>query len=665
MKKTLFTICTLLLGLSSMAQVIQKFNYQAVVRDNVGMIMPNQIVSIQLAILVNSPNGQVKYIENHLVSTNQFGLVKLEVGGGTVINGSWPSIEWGESDHFLRVSIDSNGGNNFQFLGTSQLLSVPYALVAERARVDQVDDADSDPNNEIQDLEIVNGVLSISNGNSVTLPNGSGTSNTDNQTLNLSGNTVSISGGNSIDLSSLLNDSDSLNEIQTLSVTGNQLTISNGNTISLIDNVEDLDSDIGNELQNLTVVGDTLFISDGNFVVLPTANTSDDQLLILNGNNLHIESGNSIDMSPFVDNTDEQTLSISGNQLAISGGNSIALPDQVDDADNDASNELQDVLLNGTSLSLSNSSSNADLSDFLDNTDSQTLNFDGNTLSISGGNSVFIPTTAAGGGGDDDQNLAITNDSLFIENGNGIDLSSYMDNTDNQVLQVTGDFISIQNGNTILIDDDVDDADADPNNEIQNIYRQGNFLYMSDDPSSVDLSPYLDNKDEQTLSLSGGLLSISNGNSIAFTDNVNDADFDATNEIQELELSNNLLGISSGLNTIDLSNYLDNTDAQTISLNGNSLGISGGNVVDLSALSNSQFSTGSNVVFNSGNHNSDDFVFGAPSLNQNGNFNHFAKFFFDKSKFGAFRTGYVQNDQWNAANIGESSFAAGYNSKAS
>jgi len=667
MKKTLFLICTLLLGVSSYTQITQKFNYQAVVRDNVGMIMPNEIVSIQLAILSNSANGQVEYIENHLVSTNQFGLVKLEVGGGTVINGAWPSIDWAETDHFLRISIDVNGGNNFQFLGTSQLLSVPYAQVAERARIDMIEDADSDPNNEIQDLEIVNGVLSISDGNSVVLPNSNGGSNTDNQTLTLSGNTVSISGGNSIDLSSIMNDADAdpLNEIQTLTLTGNQLTISNGNTISLIDNVEDLDSDIANELQNLTVVGDTLFISDGNYVVLPTANASDDQSLVLNGNNLHIESGNTIDLSSFIDNTDEQTLSLNGNQLAISGGNTITLTDNVNDADSDASNELQDIQINANTLSLSNSSSNVDLGAYLDNTDSQTLNFDGNTLSISGGNSVFIPTTSSGGGGDDDQNLAITNDSLFIENGNGIDLSSYRDNTDNQVLQITGDFISIQNGNTVLIDDDVDDADADPTNEIQNIFRQGNFLHMSDDPSTVDLSPYLDNTDEQTLSLSGGLLSISNGNSIPFVDNVDDADADATNELQELNLDNNVLSISNGLSSINLSAYLDNTDAQTLALNGNSLSISGGNAIDISGLSNSQFSTGSNVVFNSGNHANDDFVFGSPTLNQNGNFNHYAKFFFDKSKFGAFRTGYVQNDQWNTANIGESSFAAGYNTKAS
>jgi len=320
MKKILYLFLFFLCYFQAEAQVPQRFNYQAVVRDNAGLIVPNQIVSIQLGILESSVNGQVKYIENHLIVSNQFGLVKLEVGGGTPINGDWASIDWADHSHFLRVSIDLNGGNNFQFLGTSQLLTVPYALVSERARIDNVDDADSDPNNEIQSLSINDGNLSISGANSVTLPDG------------------------------------------------------------LIDE-------------------------------------------------------------------DNQTLSIAGNQLSISGGNSVNLTDNVNDADADPTNEIQQLNLNGNTLELSQSGGAIDLSAVTNNTDNQTLSISGNTLSISGGNSVFIPSNSGGGGGEDDQNLVISNDSLFIEDGNGIDLSPYMDNTDNQILQITGDFLTIQNGN--------------------------------------------------------------------------------------------------------------------------------------------------------------------------------------------------------------------------
>ncbi|MEM7163632.1 MAG: tail fiber domain-containing protein [Bacteroidota bacterium] len=606
MKKTFHIIVFLLIAVNTWAQVPQRFNYQAVVRDNSGLIVPNEIVSFQLGILESSVNGQLKYVENHLVVTNQFGLVKLEVGAGTPVNGSWSSIDWANNSHFLRVSLDISGGNNFQFMGTSELLSVPYALVAERSAIDLVDDADANPTNEIQSLSISNDTLSISNGNFITLPSNVSGNNTDNQTLTLSGNQLSISGGNSV---------------------------------ILTDNVDDNDSDNTNEIQQLTLSGDTLELSMGNFVLLPQFQGnlgSDDQLLILNGNNLHIESGNSIDLGTFLDNTDDQTLSLIGNQLAISEGNTVTLNDLVDDADADPANELQDLSLNGDTLSISDSDTTIDLSPYALDNDNQTLSISGNTLSIAGGNSVFIPTSTNGsGGGEDNQNLALSNDTLFIEDGNGIDLSTYLDNTDNQVLQITGDWLTIQNGNSVLIEDDVDDADADPNNEIQNIYRQGNFLYMSQDPSTVDLSPFLDNTDQQTLSYSGGLLSISNGNSINLS--IDDADADPMNEIQD------------------------------ISLSGNSLSLSSGSTVDLSTIGSSQFglNNGSGLVYNTGDDSTNDFVFGAPALNQDGNFNHYAKFFFDKSKFGAFRAGYVQNANWNESNVGESSFAAGYNTLAS
>ncbi len=64
--------------------------------------------------------------------TNAFGLVDLEIGKGTPVTGTFTGINWGDNDYFLKVEMDPNGGSSWQAMGTSQLLSVPYALYATR-----------------------------------------------------------------------------------------------------------------------------------------------------------------------------------------------------------------------------------------------------------------------------------------------------------------------------------------------------------------------------------------------------------------------------------------------------------------------------------------------------------------------------------------------------
>jgi hypothetical protein len=78
------------------------------------------------------------------------------------------------------------------------------------------------------------------------------------------------------------------------------------------------------------------------------------------------------------------------------------------------------------------------------------------------------------------------------------------------------------------------DNDNDPANEIQQLTLNGNTLNLSLSNNNIDLSPYLDNTDNQTLSLNGQVLTISNGNSVTLIDNVNDADSDPTNELQTI-----------------------------------------------------------------------------------------------------------------------------------
>lgn len=144
------------------------FNYQAVVRDNLGQVMASQDVSFKISIIQNNPIGSVVYSELHDQTTNAFGLINLEIGHGTVVTGDFSAIQWDADKHYLKIEMDPAGGTSFVEMGISQILSVPYALYADVAG--DVDDADADPENELQILSLDGKVLRISDGNEVDLP---------------------------------------------------------------------------------------------------------------------------------------------------------------------------------------------------------------------------------------------------------------------------------------------------------------------------------------------------------------------------------------------------------------------------------------------------------------------------------------------------------------
>jgi hypothetical protein len=114
-------------------QTPQAFKYQAAIRDEAGMVIANQLVSLKISILKGETNGEIVYSETHDVTTNALGLVNLEIGRGLVVQGVFSQISWGEDEYFIQLEIDMEGGANYQLLGVSQLLSVPYALYAEHS----------------------------------------------------------------------------------------------------------------------------------------------------------------------------------------------------------------------------------------------------------------------------------------------------------------------------------------------------------------------------------------------------------------------------------------------------------------------------------------------------------------------------------------------------
>jgi hypothetical protein len=120
----LFTVCLF-------AQAPDKLSYQAVVRNANGELMKNSNVGFRIQILQSTEFGAAVYVETHVATTNENGLVTLHIGDGTVVTGTFNTIDWEHGPFFIKTELDPAGGTNYTITGTSQLLSVPYALYAK------------------------------------------------------------------------------------------------------------------------------------------------------------------------------------------------------------------------------------------------------------------------------------------------------------------------------------------------------------------------------------------------------------------------------------------------------------------------------------------------------------------------------------------------------
>ena len=131
--KLLFTLF-LWLTISIHAQVPPNaFNYSAVARDAAGEPIATTTIGIQVSILQSSTIGSAIYVENHFVNTDDFGLFNLIIGAGAAQIGTMENIAWDTDNFYLQIGMDANGGTNFLTMGTTQFLSVPYALHAATA----------------------------------------------------------------------------------------------------------------------------------------------------------------------------------------------------------------------------------------------------------------------------------------------------------------------------------------------------------------------------------------------------------------------------------------------------------------------------------------------------------------------------------------------------
>lgn len=133
MKKISLISLFLLLICGMMAQAPEKFSYQAVVRDASNQLINSHAVGVRVSVLQGAASGNPVYVETHTVTTNANGLMTLEIGAGSVQQGTFTDIDWANGPYFLKTETDPNGGTNYSVTSSQQLLSVPYALFAKEA----------------------------------------------------------------------------------------------------------------------------------------------------------------------------------------------------------------------------------------------------------------------------------------------------------------------------------------------------------------------------------------------------------------------------------------------------------------------------------------------------------------------------------------------------
>jgi uncharacterized protein (TIGR02145 family) len=132
--KSVLVLFTLTLYLfPAFGQSPEKISYQAVIRDASDNLITDTQIGMQISILQGSASGTAVYVETQEPTTNANGLVSLEIGTGTVESGDFTTIDWANGPYFIKTETDPAGGTSYSITGTSQLLSVPYALHAQTA----------------------------------------------------------------------------------------------------------------------------------------------------------------------------------------------------------------------------------------------------------------------------------------------------------------------------------------------------------------------------------------------------------------------------------------------------------------------------------------------------------------------------------------------------
>ncbi len=145
MKKIITLFAVLITGISLCAQTPESMSYQAVIRNSSDQLVTNHTIGMRISILQGPEGSTTVYTEIHTPVTNANGLVSIEIGNGTIVSGDFATIDWTDGPYFIKTETDPEGGENYTITGTSQLLSVPYALHSKTAETVTGEIPETDP----------------------------------------------------------------------------------------------------------------------------------------------------------------------------------------------------------------------------------------------------------------------------------------------------------------------------------------------------------------------------------------------------------------------------------------------------------------------------------------------------------------------------------------
>ena len=130
MKKILFLLVSIFFTMNLFAQAPQKMSYQAVIRNADNSLVSVKPIGMRISVLQGLSTGVAVYVEKQNGTTNANGLVTMQIGAGTIVEGAFEKIDWSKGPYYIKIETDPNGGSDYTIVGSSELLSVPYALFA-------------------------------------------------------------------------------------------------------------------------------------------------------------------------------------------------------------------------------------------------------------------------------------------------------------------------------------------------------------------------------------------------------------------------------------------------------------------------------------------------------------------------------------------------------
>jgi hypothetical protein len=133
--KQILALIVINLNLFLFAQTPEGINYQAVIRKTNGTLVTNTTVAIRIQIKQNSATGTVVYSERQSAITSAYGLVNFVIGQGTVLSGTFSTINWSTGNYWVSLGVDFTNGTNYIDYGSQRLMSAPYALYAKTGDV--------------------------------------------------------------------------------------------------------------------------------------------------------------------------------------------------------------------------------------------------------------------------------------------------------------------------------------------------------------------------------------------------------------------------------------------------------------------------------------------------------------------------------------------------